>query len=154
MARRRMLSLLGLALAVAGSDPPERDAMRPLLVLSAGGEAVTGLLLLADPQLVGRLLFGGKIVGAGMVMSRIAGISLIALGVACWPRRDAENSAPRALPALLTYSLPVTAYLAAVGIDGQTVGRLLWPAAAGHAALTILLARAWLGGGRIGWWKR
>ena len=65
------------------------------------------------------------------------GIALIALGVACWPGRTA-------LCGMLTYSVLATAYLAYLGIRGEWVGPLLWPAVVFHAVLTILLARAWL----------
>ena len=44
---------------------------------------------------------------------------------------------------MLTYSALATLYLAYLGIRGEWVGTLLWPAVAAHAVLTILLARAW-----------
>jgi hypothetical protein len=59
--------------------------MKKLLALAAAGEAAFGLVLLVYPPIVVRLLFNAEIAGAGMVMSRVAGIALIALGVACWP---------------------------------------------------------------------
>lgn len=59
------------------------------LTIAAAGEAATGFALLVVPHLVIRILFGAEIVGAGVVMSRIAGLALIALGVACWPGRTA-----------------------------------------------------------------
>lgn len=51
----------------------------------AAGEAFTGLVLMIYPSLVVRLLFGTDVSGARTLMSRIAGITLIALGLACWP---------------------------------------------------------------------
>jgi len=44
----------------------------------------------------------------------------------------------------LTYSTLVTAYLLFLGVRGEWVGPLLWPAVAIHALLTLLLARLWL----------
>ena len=44
---------------------------------------------------------------------------------------------------MLTYSGGVTLYLAFVGLGGELVGVLLWPAVALHAVLTGLLAWAW-----------
>ena len=81
-------------------------------------------------------------------MSRIAGISLIALGLACWPNRDAGSLAPRA-PWNVNYSPLATLYLAYLGIGGQWVGKLLWPAVVVHAVVTFLLARAWPNEGRV-----
>ncbi len=52
-------------------------------------EAGTGVLLLAWPPIVVRLLFGAEISGAGVIMSRFAGIALIGFGVACWPGNSA-----------------------------------------------------------------
>jgi len=51
--------------------------------VAAAGEPATGLALAIYPALVFGLLFAVGISGARTVMSRIAGISLIALGLAC-----------------------------------------------------------------------
>jgi hypothetical protein len=40
---------------------------------------------------------------------------------------------------MLTYSLLVTLYLLYLGVRGEWVGPLLWPAVAVHTALTMLL---------------
>jgi hypothetical protein len=117
--------------------------MQRLLILAAVGETAMGLALLVYPSVVVRLLFGAEIAGVGMVMSRIAGIALIALGIACWPGRAAV-----ALRGMMTYSLLATLYLAYLGLSGEWAGKLLWPAVAVHAVLTVLLARAWLMAGR------
>jgi hypothetical protein len=77
-------------------------------------------------------------------MGRVAGIALIALGVACWPASATGSSPSRALQAMLCYSLLATLYLAYLGIGGEQVGSLLWPATVIHAILTTLLVRAWL----------
>ncbi len=113
--------------------------MKKLLTFTAAGEAGLGLVLLVYPSIVVRLLFNARIADAGVVMSRVAGIALIAFGVACWP----ISGAAQALWGMLTYSALVTLYLAYLGIEGQRVGMLLWPTVALHALLTFLLARAW-----------
>jgi hypothetical protein len=113
--------------------------MNKLLALTALGEAVLGLVLLVHPPVVVRLLFGAEIRGAGMVMSRITGISLIALGVACWP----GSGTARGLWGMVTYSSLVTLYLAYLGIEGTWSGGLLWPTVALHGVLTLLLVRSW-----------
>jgi len=99
-----------------------------------------------------RLLLGGQIAGAGIVMSRFAGIALIALGLACWPGSEATGTPTRALQAMLCYSLLATLYLAYLGIRGEWVGSLLWPAAVMHAIMATLLIRAWLNNQRT-WGK-
>ena len=115
--------------------------MKNTLAVAAVGEALTGLVLLVYPPIVVRLLFGAEIAGAGVVMSRIAGIALIALGLACWPGGDAESGANGALRGMLSYSLLATLYLGYLGIGGEWVGWLLWPAVVVHAVVTIFLMR-------------
>ena len=59
--------------------------MRKVLALAAVGEEATGLALLIVPSLVGRLLLGEELTGIAIPVARVAGIALIALGIACWP---------------------------------------------------------------------
>ena len=108
--------------------------MKRVLVLAAVGEAATGVALLIVPSLVGRLLLGEELTGVAIPVARVAGIALIALGVACWPGPP--------LVGMLTYSAAVTLYLAYVGFAGGLTGILLWPAVVLHAILTALLTRA------------
>jgi hypothetical protein len=108
--------------------------MKKLLPLAAVGQAAAGLVLLVYPPIVVRLLLGADIAGAGIVMSRIAGIAMIALGIACWPGPP--------IGGMLTYSAVVTLYLAYVGFAGGLSGILLWPAVILHVILTALLTRA------------
>lgn len=109
-------------------------AMQKVLILAAVGEAATGLALLIVPSLVGQLLFGEALIGVAMPVARVAGIALIALGVACWPGMQRVG--------MLTYGAAVTLYLAYLGLAGGSSGILLWPAVALHAILTALLTRA------------
>ena len=109
--------------------------MKRALILAAVGEAATGVALLIVPSLVGRLLLGEDLTGIAIPVARVAGIALIALGVACWPGPP--------LVGMLTYSAAVTLYLAYVGFAGGLTGILLWPAAALHGILSLLLARQW-----------
>jgi hypothetical protein len=109
--------------------------MRKLLALAAFSEAVAGLALIVAPSLTGRLLLGAEGTGVAIPVARVLGIALIALGVACWPGP--------ALLGMLTYGALVTLYFLCLGIRGEWVGPLLWPAVMLHAVLTLLLARAW-----------
>jgi hypothetical protein len=115
--------------------------MKKLLILAAVAEATTGLALLVVPALVGRVLLGPELTGVSIPVARVAGIALIALGIACLPGL--------ALLGMLTYSALAAAYLAYVGICGQWAGPLLWPAIVVHAVLTLLLSRAWFRSRRI-----
>ena len=110
--------------------------MKRVLVIAAVSEAATGLALLVVPLLVGQLLFGADLTGMAMTVARVAGIALIALGVACWPGTP--------LVGMLTYSAAVTLYLAYLGFSGGAFGILLWPAVVLHVILTALLGRSFI----------
>jgi hypothetical protein len=112
----------------------EDGTMNKVLIFAAVGEVATGLALLIVPSLVGQLLLGAELIGIAVTVARVAGIALIALGVACWPGPP--------LVGMLTYSAAVTLYLAYVGFAGGMAGILLWPAVVLHAILTALLIRA------------
>ncbi len=88
-----------------------------ILALSAAAEAGTGLILLAWPPIVVRLLSGAETNGAAFIMSRLAGIALIGLGVSCWPR----NSAFQSLNGMLSYNMLAMLYLGYIGVRGEMV---------------------------------
>jgi hypothetical protein len=107
-----------------------------VMLVAAVGEIATGVALLLAPSVVGQLLFGEELSGIALVVARVTGIALVALGIACWPGTP--------LLAMLVYSAVVTVYLGWVGLAGSVHGVLLWPVVLLHAILTALLARSWL----------
>ena len=115
-------------------------AMKKVLNFAAVAEAATGMALLIVPSLVGRLLLGEDLTGVAIPVARVAGIALIALGVACWPGPP--------LVGMLIYGVLVTLYLAYLGFAGGLAGIFLWPAVALHAILSVFLGRLWLAGER------
>jgi hypothetical protein len=94
-------------------------------------------------SVVVRLLLGAEISGASILLGRVAGCSLLSLGIACWPPRNPVGKRVSALAAILTYNLLVTLYLLYVGLGGEWVGTLLWPAVALHGILSLLIVRQW-----------
>jgi len=106
--------------------------MNRALVIAAVAEVGTGLALLIVPSLVGRVLLGEELTGIAVPVARVAGIALIALGVACSP------AAP--LAGMLAYNAAVAIYLAYLGVAGGVSGILLWPAVVLHVTITGLLA--------------
>lgn len=109
---------------------------RTVILIAAVGEIATGAALLLAPSLVGQLLFGEELDGIAVVVARVTGIALVALGIACWPGTP--------LLAMLIYSAVITSYLGWIGLAGSAHGVLLWPVVLLHAILTGLLARSWL----------
>src|SRR5260370_29750567 len=59
--------------------------MKTVLICAAVSEGATGLALLIVPSLVGHLLLGEDLTGLAIPIARVAGIALIALGIASWP---------------------------------------------------------------------
>ncbi len=110
---------------------------------AAGLEIVTGTGLVVAPSLLAKLLFGSEMNATGNLVGRIAGLVMVCLALGCWPRVS-ESEAPQALAPLLALSLIATIFLIYVGMGVVDVCVLLWPAAAGHLILAILLARAWM----------
>jgi glucan phosphoethanolaminetransferase (alkaline phosphatase superfamily) len=106
--------------------------MKKILIFASLSEALTGLALLIVPAFVGKLLLGEELIGISIPIARAFGIALIALGVACWPSISA-------LKGMITYSLLVSIYLTTVALEGEFVGKFLWPAIVLHIVLTILL---------------
>lgn len=114
--------------------------MKRLLALTAIIEAATGVGLIALPSVVVQLLLGSPLdTSAALVLGRVAGSALLALGVACWlARDDTQSRAARGLvSAMLLYNVATVAVLAFAGIGLGLNGVALWPAVVLHAAIAV-----------------
>lgn len=121
------------------------DNQRKILAFAAVVEVGTGLALIVDPAIVVFLLVGADLSDVGAVLGRCFGITLIALGLACWPSRKRADGGSPAFRAMLTYNLLIALYLAYLGTLGPAHGILLWPAVALHAAVALSLTWTWHG---------
>jgi hypothetical protein len=114
--------------------------MSRLLKLTAIIETATGLGLMGAPSVVVRLLLGSALgTSTAVMLGRVAGAALLALGVACWlARDDTQSRAARGLViAILIYNIAATAILAFAGIGLGLHGVVLWPAVVLHAAMAV-----------------
>src|SRR5208283_1425834 len=118
------------------------------IAVAAAIEVGTGLALISFPSLFVRLLLGVELSEPGQIVGRLAGFSLVALVLACWPGAESESQAAKSLRALLVFSALVALYLAYLGIGGNFLGPILWPAVVLHSAVAIVLARAWANNSR------
>jgi len=114
--------------------------MKSLLIVTAAVETATGLALLGLPSLVASLLLGESLdAPAALVVARVAGAALLALGVACWLARNDQQSrtATGLIAALLLYNVAAVSVLVYASIGLGLTGFGLWPAVALHVALAV-----------------
>jgi len=112
--------------------------MKRVLSIAAVSEAATGAGLLIVPTLIVRLLLGVELSGASIVIARMTGIALIALGTACWSGRM------NPFRGMLIYNAVTAAYLTWVVVQRDWVGPLLLPVVLLHVLMTILLVGSWI----------
>ena len=122
--------------------------MKSLLMTTAVLEAGAGAALICLPLLFTTLLLGVPLtVPEAVVVARVGGAGLLALGVACWLARvDAHSRAAKALVAgILVYNAGAVIALGYAGAALQQIGIVLWPAVVLHVAMAgwcILCLRA------------
>lgn len=112
--------------------------MKRLLTLTAIIEAVTGIGLLAAPSALARLLLGAPLdAPAALTVARVAGVALLALGVACWlASSNTPGCAARGVvSAMVIYNLGAVLVLGVAGLGPPQSGIALWPVVVLHAAM-------------------
>jgi len=113
--------------------------MKPLLIVTALLEAGIGLALMCCPSATVTLLLGsGLDTPVAVTLGRVAGVALLALGVACWlAKYDGQSCAARGLiGGMVLYNLGAAVILGLAGIRSQPIGVGLWPAVVLHVAMT------------------
>ncbi|SRR6266516_1116181 len=113
---------------------------KPLLSVMGAAEAATGLVLAVAPALLVELLLGAAPgTAAGVTVSRVAGVAMLTLGVACWlAREDAAGRAAKGLvAAMLLYNVAVVVILVLAWTSQGLSGVALWPVVLAHAGLAV-----------------
>ena len=103
-------------------------------------EVGTALLLLFVPAVPLAVLLGvGEAAPETLLVARVAGAALLAIGVACWLARNGEPGAAQLglLTGILIYDIGAAALLVYAGLGLGMVGLALWPAVVIHAALAL-----------------
>jgi hypothetical protein len=111
-----------------------------LLIVTAITEVATGLLLLVLPSIPFGLLLGVSVAAPeALLVGRVAGAALLALGVASWlARSDKQGCAVLGvLTGVLIYDGAAAALLAYAGAALGMAGLALWPAVVLHAVLAV-----------------
>ena len=115
------------------------DLLARILTFASVTEICTGLVLMLDPALVAKLLLGVDATGLAILFGRCFGVSLLALGLACWPDQQTGEVSTAAGGAMLAYNTLIAVYLAYLGTVDHLAGMLLWPAVVLHAVVALLL---------------
>ena len=123
---------------------PPKGAPNVLLIMTddagfgAPGTFGGVIPLLVMPSVVVELLLGlSPGTPSGVTVSRVAGVALLALSVACWlAREDAASRAAKGLvAAMLLYNIAVVAVLVLAWTSSGRGGIGFWPVVLAHAAL-------------------
>ncbi len=116
---------------------------RTLLITTAVIEFAAGVLLLIAPSLVVSLLLGAQLTSpASLLVARIAGAALLAIGISCWLQGRRPGSAPLTglLSGLLVYNAAVCVLMIYAALVDRLRGVGIWPACALHLAMTAWCA--------------
>jgi hypothetical protein len=116
-----------------------------LLTLMALGELGVGVLVLAFPTPLTGLLLAAPMEGVGLVVTRMAGIAIAALGLTWWrARRDLDQRFTRVAPGFLVYNLGVGLLFLAYALTAIGSVPLAWIVAAVHLLAGLAFAAALL----------
>ncbi len=114
-----------------------------LFIATALIEAGAGLSLAFLPALAIRLFLGvSEPSPEALIVGRLGGAGLLAIGVAFWLARDDGGSRSQLalLWGILVYNIGACVVLATAALMMHVSGVALWPAVALHTALTIWCA--------------
>ncbi len=116
---------------------PKMPAPRQLLTIAAVVEGLAGLALVLAPAATLALLLGAVPDSVGLMIGRIAGVALLALGVSCWGARTDAGGPARAgtLAAITTYNAGAGLLLLLFAATGNAHGLVVWGAGLLHLAL-------------------
>jgi hypothetical protein len=113
---------------------------KSLFVVTAVTEVGIGLALMVSPALPVLILIGAPFdTPADLVVGRVAGAALLALGLACCRARAEEHSraATGIVSAILLYNVAVAGVLAYAGIGLRLFGVGLWPTVVLHVVMAV-----------------
>ncbi len=114
--------------------------MKRLLQVTALIEAGAGVAILSCQSLaVAQLLGSSTETTINVMLARLLGAALCALGVACWfAHKDERSPAARGLvSAMVLYNVGTVVTLCVVGIWSGPVGPALWPAVILHIVMSV-----------------
>jgi hypothetical protein len=117
---------------------------RQLLTFAAAFESLTGLALIRAPEATAVFILGAKPKVVGVMLGRVCGVALVALGIACWgARTDSESTARTGtLKTITFYNAGVGLFLVLFAAIAKTGSIVQWSAGVLHLALAAAFACA------------
>jgi hypothetical protein len=119
------------------------SSTKSLLIVTAALELGGGFVLLIVPSLMAKLLLGtGLTSPESLVVGRVGGAALVAIGVSCWLERNSDADAPAVglVAGVLVYNAVVAGLLLYAAAVGRMIGVGTWPAIVLHGALLVWCA--------------
>jgi hypothetical protein len=119
--------------------------MAKLVTTTALLEGATGLGILALPSAVTSLILGSPLdTAVALALARIAGVAILALGVACWlvPHDQLAPSTKGLVCAMSLYNAGVIAVLVYGAASAGVAGIALWPTVVAHAVMGVWCIRS------------
>ena len=111
---------------------------KSLLVVTAVAELGAGLVMLIAPSATVRLLLGAGLESPeSVLLGKIAGSALLAIGLSCWLGRNAPGGL---VAGLLLYNAALVLLFLDAGVIDKMQGLGIWPAIGVHGALAIWCA--------------
>ena len=111
---------------------------KSLLVVTAAIELAGGFLLLIVPSWTAKLLLGAELGSPeSLMVARIGGAALLAIGVSCWQCRNHDRHAMGLIAGLLTYNASYVVLLLYAGMVDKMPGIGIWPTIGLHIALSV-----------------
>ncbi len=111
-----------------------------MFIVTAAIEAGAGLALMVFPAVPVSLLLGTSLDSiGGLLVARVAGAALLALGLACWLARNDDQSRTSAalIAAMSLYNVVAVAIFIYAGTALELSGIGMWPAVLLHLAMAI-----------------
>jgi hypothetical protein len=117
--------------------------MATIVTATVAVEFIAALVLIVQPAIFAKLIFGMQSDDAVRMMGRCYGVALLALVIAWWPDRTAPANQGFFFRGRLVYNALIALYLVYLATVVQTSGALLWPAVILHASITLLIVVTW-----------
>lgn len=113
--------------------------MKNLLTAEALVETGAGVVVLVLPVPAVSLLLGARLESAAaVVITRVAGVALLSLGVICWGARAQPGASRSVVGGMIVYNFAVAGVLVYAFFGAGLSGLGLWPAVILHLALGVV----------------